>query len=198
MAKVVLSRMPPASITRLEETCDIWKWEEDRPIPRDLLLEQIGSAEGLFTMIPDQINAELLGALIDAGTIPVIAPVARDPSGGKLNVNADLVAGHVAAAIRAEKLVLVSDTHGIRTSAEPDSLATHLTKSQIQALVDQGVITTGMLPKVEACAGAVAGGVGSAHILDGTTPHVLILEIFTDAGVGTMVVADPPGSEVGR
>ena len=136
----------------------------------------------------ERVNAELLKALIEAGTIPVIAPVARDPSGGKLNVNADLVAGHVAAAICAEKLVLVSDTHGIRTSPDLDSLATHLTKGQIQTLVDQGVITAGMLPKVESSIVALEAGVSKAHIIDGRIPHSLMLEVYTQQGVGTEIV----------
>lgn len=134
------------------------------------------------------VNGELILALLEAGYIPVIAPIARDASGGKLNVNADSVAGHVASAIRAEKLVLVSDTHGIRTSADAESLATHLTKGQIEELVSKGVITAGMLPKVEATFTALTGGVAKAHIIDGRIPHSLMLEIYTTRGVGTEIV----------
>ncbi len=136
----------------------------------------------------DWVNAELLSPLLSAGHIPVIAPVARDPSGGKLNVNADSVAGHVAAALRAEKLVLVSDTHGVRTSDDPDSMAGHLTKNQITRLVDDGVITAGMLPKVEASLTALNAGVGKVHIIDGRIPHSLMLEVYTQEGIGTEVV----------
>ncbi len=137
----------------------------------------------------DWVNADLLNALIGAGCIPVIAPIARDPAGGKLNVNADLVAGHVAAAVHAEKLVLVSDTHGIRTSPDnPGSLATHLTKDQIQQLVDQAVITAGMLPKVEAGLTALEAGVAKAHIIDGRIQHSLMLEVYTQKGIGTEIV----------
>ena len=135
-----------------------------------------------------QVNADLLDALCAAGTIPVIAPIARDPAGGKLNVNADSVAGHVAAAVKAEKLVLVSDTHGIRTSDDPDSLASHLTRAQIEELIESGVIAAGMLPKVEASLTALEGGVSKAHIIDGRIPHSLMLEVYTDTGIGTEIV----------
>ncbi len=134
------------------------------------------------------INGGLIRALLEAGYIPVIAPVGRDGSGGRLNINADSVAGHVAAAIKAEKLVLVSDTHGIRTSTDPESLATHLTKKQIEGLVAQGIVTAGMLPKVEASFTALEGGVAKAHIIDGRIPHSLMLEIYTTTGVGSEIV----------
>lgn len=136
----------------------------------------------------DWINAHVLNALLDAGCIPVIAPIGRDASGGKLNINADSVAGHVAAAIQAEKLVLVSDTHGIRTSEDSDSLANHLTRVQIQNLVDQGVIVAGMLPKVEASFIALEAGVPKVHIVDGRISHSLMLEVYTREGIGTEIV----------
>lgn len=136
----------------------------------------------------EAVNADLLEALIEANYIPVIAPIARDSAGGKLNVNADSVAGHVAAAVKAEKLVLVSDTHGIRTSEDAEDLASHLTKSQIEKLVESGVITAGMLPKVEASFTALEGGVHKAHIIDGRIPHSLLLEIYTEKGIGTEIV----------
>lgn len=136
----------------------------------------------------DWVNADLLNALIAAGCIPVVAPIGRDASGGKLNVNADLVAGHIAGAVGAEKLVLVSDTHGIRTSADPGSLATHLTKDRIERLVEEGVITAGMLPKVEACFVALGASVPKVHIIDGRIPHSLMLEVYTQQGVGTEIV----------
>jgi acetylglutamate kinase len=134
------------------------------------------------------VNAGLVTALAEAGHIPVIAPIARDRSGGKLNVNADSVAGHVAAAVKAEKLVLVSDTHGIRTSTDAKDMATSLTKPQIEDLIEQGVITAGMLPKVEATIVALEAGVGKAHIIDGRIPHSLMLEIYTTEGIGTEIV----------
>ncbi|MCC5829349.1 MAG: acetylglutamate kinase [Phycisphaeraceae bacterium] len=137
----------------------------------------------------DWVNHSLLKALCAAGHVPVIAPIARDQAGGKLNVNADSVAGHVAAAVKAVKLVLVSDTHGIRLRADdPDSLATTLNREQVVELIDQGTIGAGMLPKVEAAMTALEGGVGKAHIIDGRIPHSLLLEVYTDTGIGTELV----------
>lgn len=147
---------------------------------RQIDIGMVGEVEG--------VNADLLHALTAAGKIPVIAPIARDPAGGKLNINADSVAGHVAAALRAEKLVLVSDTHGIRRSENPDDLASHLTRGEIDGLIDTGVITAGMLPKVEASLTALSGGVKKAHIIDGRIPHSLLLEVYTTDGIGTEIV----------
>jgi acetylglutamate kinase len=140
----------------------------------------VGEVEG--------VNAPLLNALLEADYIPVIAPIARDAAGNRLNVNADSVAGHVAAALKAEKLVLVSDTHGIRTSEDAESLATHVTRGQIDELVASGVITAGMLPKDEASITALEGGVSKCHIIDGRIPHALMLEIYTSSGIGTEIV----------
>lgn len=134
------------------------------------------------------VNSELLQALAESGTIPVIAPIARDQAGGKLNINADSVAGHVASAIKAEKLVLVSDTHGIRKSDDVNDLARHLDRAEIDGLIESGVISAGMLPKVEASLTALEGGVAKAHIIDGRIPHALLLEVYTDEGVGTEIV----------
>jgi len=135
------------------------------------------------------VNARLLQLLVQADSIPVIATIARDGAGNKLNVNADTAAGAVAAAMKAEKLVVVSDTHGIRTDPQdPDSLVRHLNSGQIDELVKSGVITSGMLPKVEACVAALKGGVNKTHIIDGQIPHALLLEIYTEAGIGTEIV----------
>ena len=136
----------------------------------------------------ERINGALIKALLEANYIPVIAPIARDPSGGKLNINADSVAGHVAAALKAEKLVLVSDTHGIRTGADDSTLSTHLNKKDIEGLIAKGIISKGMLPKVEATFTALEAGVTKAHIIDGRIPHSLMLEIYTSRGVGTEIV----------
>ena len=134
------------------------------------------------------VNAELLDALVTSNVIPVIAPIVRDPNGGKLNVNADSVAGEVAAAMKAEKLVLASDTHGIRKTAEADDLASHLSKAEIVALIDQGIVGAGMLPKVEAAFTALEAGCNKVHIIDGRIPHSLLLEVYTDEGIGTEIV----------
>ena len=134
------------------------------------------------------VNGELLRALLEGGHIPVIAPIARDRAGSKLNVNADSVAGQVAVAVEAEKLVVVSDTHGIRIGGDENSWAEHLTKAQIGHLVEDGTINSGMLPKVEASLSALEAGVAKTHIIDGRIPHSLMLEVYTDQGVGTEIV----------
>ncbi|MCC6239464.1 MAG: acetylglutamate kinase [Phycisphaerales bacterium] len=135
------------------------------------------------------VNARLLKLLVQADSIPVIATIARDQAGSKLNVNADTAAGAVAAAMKAEKLVVVSDTHGIRTNKDdPESRVSHLTVSQIDEMVKSGVISAGMLPKVQACRAALEGGTTKTHIIDGRIPHALLLEIYTEAGIGTEIV----------
>jgi acetylglutamate kinase len=135
------------------------------------------------------VNADLLKTLCGSGTIPVVASVAIDKAGGKLNVNADSVAGKVAAAVVAEKLVVVSDTHGVRTNIDdPESWVSSLDEEQIKDMIDAGVITDAMLPKVEACLTALEGGVKKAHIIDGRIEHSLLLEIYTVRGVGTEIV----------
>ena len=135
------------------------------------------------------VNSRLLQLLVQADSIPCIASIAMDDSGGRLNVNADTAAGAVAAAMKAEKLVVISDTHGIRSRPDdPSSTVTHLTVAQIEQLVQSGVINSGMLPKVEACILALRGGVNKTHIIDGRIPHALLLEIYTEAGIGTEIV----------
>jgi acetylglutamate kinase len=135
------------------------------------------------------VNARLLQLLVQADSIPCIATIARDDAGGKLNINADTAAGAVAAAMKAEKLVVISDTHGIRRDpADPDSRVSHITVEQIDEMVKSGIISSGMIPKVEACITALRGGVTKAHIIDGRIPHALLLEIYTEAGIGTEIV----------
>ena len=135
------------------------------------------------------VNGQLLKKLCVDGTIPVIASVAKDKTGGKLNVNADNAAGMVAAAVGAEKLVMVSDTHGIRRDInDPDSWISSLNEQQIKEMIDGGIITDAMFPKVEACLAALEAGVRKAHIIDGRIAHSLLLEIYTDKGIGTEIV----------
>lgn len=135
-----------------------------------------------------EVNAELLTTLCAAGVVPVIAPVARAKTGGKLNVNADSVAGHVAAAVKAEKLVVLSDTHGIRMDVNnPESWISSVSEKQIEEMIANKIISSGMMPKVEACLTALDGGVRKAHIIDGRIPHSLLLEIYTDKGIGTQI-----------
>ncbi len=135
------------------------------------------------------VNVDLLKTLCGSGTIPVVASVAIDKAGGKLNVNADSAAGKVAATVTAEKLVVVSDTHGIRTNIdEPESWVSSLNEQKIKDMIEAGIITSAMLPKVEACLTALDGGVKKAHIIDGRIEHSLLLEIYTAKGVGTEIV----------
>lgn len=139
------------------------------------------------------VNSRMLDLLVRADAIPCIATIARDRAGGRLNVNADTAAGAVAAAVKAEKLIVVSDTHGIRTKPDdPDSAVSSMTLGQINKFVKNGVISRGMLPKVEACITALKAGVKKAHIIDGRIPHALLLEIYTDAGIGTEILLKKP------
>ncbi len=135
-----------------------------------------------------RVNAQLLELLCKADTIPVLAPLARDRTGMKLNCNADTAAGEVAAALKAEKLVVVSDTHGIRRDPEdPDSLIPQADEKEIRRMIAEGTVSAGMLPKVESCLRALDGGVARTHIVDGRIPHSLLLEIFSDSGIGTLI-----------
>jgi acetylglutamate kinase len=143
---------------------------------------------GLVGRITD-INADMLNVLCAAGTIPVIAPVALDKRSGKLNVNADSAAGQVAAAVHAEKLVVVSDTHGILANLDdPKTTVSSVDEKQIKDMVSSGIISGAMLPKVEACTIALDGGAKKAHIIDGRIEHSLLLEIYTDKGIGTQII----------
>jgi acetylglutamate kinase len=135
-----------------------------------------------------EINSELLTTLCQSGVIPVIAPVARAKTGGKLNVNADSVAGHIAASIQAEKLVVLSDTHGIRRDInDPESCISSISEEEIGVMIKNGTISSGMMPKVESCLTALEGGARKAHIIDGRIPHSLLLEIYTAKGIGTQI-----------
>lgn len=136
-----------------------------------------------------EVNGHLLKTLCNDGTIPVIASVAQNKNGGKLNVNADSAAGVVAATLQAEKLVVVSDTHGVRKDVnDPESWMSSLDEGQIKEMIDAGIISDAMLPKVEACVTALDGGVNKTHIIDGRIEHSLLLEIYTDKGVGTQII----------
>jgi acetylglutamate kinase len=135
-----------------------------------------------------EINGELLTTLCQSGVIPVIAPVARAKTGGKLNVNADSVAGNIAAAIQAEKLVVLSDTHGIRRDVnDPNTCLSSVSEEEIASMIKNGIISSGMMPKVESCLTALEGGARKAHIIDGRIPHSLLLEIYTAKGIGTQI-----------
>ena len=121
--------------------------------------------------------------------MPVIPSLALDAAGGWLNVNADTAAAAVAAHLKAEKLVFLTDTPGIlRDRADLDSTVSHLDAAGCRELETAGVIESGMIPKVEACLESLRSGVRKVHIIDGRLPHALLLEIYTDQGVGTEIV----------
>ncbi len=130
-----------------------------------------------------QVNPEIVNQLIAGGFIPVIAPVAVDHEGASLNVNADTVAGKIAEALGAEKLVLMTDIAGVK--GREGALLSSLSVDEARALVAEGVIDGGMIPKVECALEALAGGVKKVHIIDGRVKHAMLLEIFTDRGLGT-------------
>jgi acetylglutamate kinase len=136
-----------------------------------------------------KVDAELIRDFCAAGVVPVIPSLAIDENGHWLNVNADTAAAAVAAQLPAEKLVLLTDTPGILLNrSDPISLLSSLNKSECEKLMKKGVIDEGMIPKVEACLEALAGGVRKTHIIDGRIKHSLLLEIYTDKGVGTEIV----------
>jgi acetylglutamate kinase len=136
-----------------------------------------------------EVNGHVLATLCNSSTIPVIAPVAQDKTGGKLNINADSAAGEIAAAVHAEKLVMVSDTHGIlKDINDPDSRVSSLDEEKIKSMIDDNIITQAMFPKVEACLRALDAGVKKTHIIDGRIEHSLLLEIYTDKGIGTQII----------
>ena len=138
-----------------------------------------------------RINTKLLNFLAQDEYIPVIAPIGVGPDGQAYNINADTVAGDIAAALKAEKLMFLTDIDGIRRNPkDPETLIYTITRNEIRAMISDGSIDGGMIPKVMGCIRAVEAGVNRTHILDGTIPHPLLLEIFTDTGIGTMVTSD--------
>ena len=136
----------------------------------------------------DRINTDLLDMFIDNDYIPVISPVGIAEDGTSLNLNADTAAGEVASAMNAEKLIILTDVPGVlRDPNDPTSLIQKIRISEVPDLIEQGVITGGMIPKIETCVNAIENGVKSCHIIDGRKKHSLLLEIFTTNGIGTMI-----------
>lgn len=136
-----------------------------------------------------QINPGILLDLLDGGYIPVVSSVAIGPDCESLNLNADHAAGEIAVAVGASKLMLITDVPGIYGDInDKSSLISELRSEDAKAMIARGQISKGMIPKVEACITALAGGVERTHIIDGTVPHSLLMEVFTDTGIGTMIV----------
>lgn len=137
----------------------------------------------------DHIEPKPLFDLIEHGQIPVVAPIGRGENGDSYNVNADTAAGEIAAALHAEKLVFLTDVIGIMVDPrDPDSLLSTVHVDEVPDLIARETIAGGMIPKVKACVHSVKAGVRKTHVIDGTIPHSMLLEVFTDAGVGTQIV----------
>jgi len=150
---------------------------------RDERLGRVGEVVGIDTTVLDN--------LIEDGFIPVVATVAAGDDGGSFNVNADLVAGQLAAALGADKCLFLTDVDGLyRDFSDKSSLISTLTPSEAEEMIVSDVLEGGMVPKVAACVHALRGGVRRAHILNGTVPHAILLEVYTDEGVGTMIADD--------
>jgi len=133
------------------------------------------------------IDEKMIEFLANDDYIPVIAPIGVDETGQSYNVNADTVAGAVAAALKAEKLILLTDTPGIKSSPDADDIIYEINREEIYKMIDEGTIVGGMIPKVKGGLEALKSGVENVHIIDGRIPHCLLLEIFTDTGIGTMI-----------
>jgi acetylglutamate kinase len=156
-------------------------------IEAEKLVSDDGYDLGLVGKITN-INTKLLNLLTRDEYIPVIAPIGIGKGGESFNINADTVAGELAAALSAEKLMFLTDTDGIcRDPGDPSTLIFEISVAGIKDMIQKGAISGGMLPKVDGCIKAIQNGVKRTHILNGTIPHPLLLEIFTDTGIGTMV-----------
>jgi len=156
----------------------IRKLSPETGVPEIIDLGLVGEVE--------KINPRILDTIDESGFIPVIAPISAGKKTETLNINADYVAGEIASALKAEKLILLTDTEGILD--KKNKLISTLNSKKIKSLVSNDTITGGMLPKVQACQNAISNKVGKTHIIDGRTPHALLLEIFTEEGIGTEIV----------
>ncbi len=151
--------------------------------PLDADLGFVGKIVNVKTSIIERLLAEDL--------IPVVSSIGSDTSGQAYNINADTVAGALAGALNAEKVIYLTDIAGLLANIDdPTSIITRATVGELKKLTDDGIIAGGMIPKVAACIDSVQAGANSAHMLDGRIPHVLLLELFTDGGIGTMITAD--------
>jgi acetylglutamate kinase len=159
--------------------------------PHKVLDAKTGEEEvvdlGLVGQI-DSLNTEIIQMFTENNHIPVISPIGVDENGDTLNLNADTVAGEVAAEMDSEKLIILTDVPGVlKNHNDPDSLIKQIKVEEVEGLIKDGTISGGMIPKIETCVKAIEGGVKSAHIIDGRIKHSLLLEIFTTRGIGTMI-----------
>lgn len=157
--------------------------------PQEVLVGGVKKAVDLgWVGETEHINPEILMITTGKGYIPVIAPIGADREGRSYNLNADTVAGDIAAAIRAKKLITLTDVPGIlRDPDDPESLISQISLAEAHQLLKQGIIKGGMIPKLKGCMQAVEAGVEKVHIINGNVAHALLLELFTDTGIGTMV-----------
>ncbi len=136
----------------------------------------------------ENVNPEIMDMLTSNDYIPIVSPIGVDDNSNTLNLNADTVAGDIAAEVKAEKLIILTDVPGIlQDPNDPESLIKRVKVDEIMELIDKGVVTDGMIPKVSTCITAIENGVKSAHIIDGRIKHSVLLEIFTKKGIGTMI-----------
>ena len=136
------------------------------------------------------INPHVLEVLASGGYIPVVAPIGVDKNGQSYNINADTVAGELASALKAVKLILLTDVEGVKVSLETDNILHALTAEEVKKLMNDNVIVGVMIPKVLGCRKALENGVARTHIIDGRVPHCILLEIFTNKGIGTMILKE--------
>lgn len=138
-----------------------------------------------------EVNPNVIRDLVEAGYLPVITPIGVDAEGQSYNINADTAAAAIAGALRADKFIMLTDVPGVLLDVnEPSSLISSVTMSDAQTLMETGQISGGMIPKITACLDALTRGVGRCHIIDGRQPHAILVELFTDGGIGTMVLPD--------
>ena len=136
----------------------------------------------------DEINTEMLEMFLEYDVTPVISPIGMDENGNGLNLNADTAAGEIAGALKAEKLIILTDVRGVlRDPSDPSTLIQKIRISEVPGLIEEGIISGGMIPKIETCVKAIENGVKSCHIIDGRKEHSILLEIFTTDGIGTMI-----------
>lgn len=136
----------------------------------------------------DEVNTQMLEMFLEYDVTPVISPIGMDENGNGLNLNADTAAGEIAGALKAEKLIILTDVPGVlRDPSDPSTLIQKIRISEVPALIDEGIISGGMIPKIETCVKAIESGVKSCHIIDGRVKHAMLYEIFTTNGIGTMI-----------
>ncbi|MBF0254179.1 MAG: acetylglutamate kinase, partial [Candidatus Omnitrophica bacterium] len=162
---------------------------KDEPLIVAAKHPEINGVDIGFVGAAKRVNSEIIGKMATSDIIPVISPIGIGKDGYAYNINADTAAAEIARALKALKFVLLTDTDGILMNPkDPSTLIAHMGAAQVEEYITSGVITGGMIPKVRACLKALDRGVKKAHIINGKTPHALLLEIFTDHGIGSEIV----------